>query len=98
MQNALKNDLRELLDDPPRLGTLLAGSALIVAGLSRRSAFGLGLATAGTSLVYRALTGRTLQSLIMGLVARRSSERQDAPRRSSNGAHHSDESIGATTD
>ena len=57
--------------EPGRLFTALAGGTMILSGIARRSAFGLGLAVAGVSLTYRAITGRTLESVIAELVSRR---------------------------
>ena len=50
--------------DPRRLLMALAGGTLVLSGLARRSAFGLGLAVAGASVSYRAITGQSLESLI----------------------------------
>jgi uncharacterized membrane protein len=57
--------------DPRRVIAALAGGALVLSGVARRSAFGLGLAVAGVSLVARAITGKSLESLVSELWSRR---------------------------
>lgn len=50
-----------------RLGSLLAGGALAVLGLSRRSLSGLALAALGGSLAYRGATGRCMGYAALGI-------------------------------
>jgi len=63
-------DHQAFYKEPRRLLTALAGGALVLSGVARRSAFGLGLAAAGASLTYRAITGRTLESAIKEVFSR----------------------------
>jgi uncharacterized membrane protein len=56
----LKRDMRTedySINDLDRVGSLVAGTALVAYGLSRRSMRGIWLAAAGTPFVYRGLVG-----------------------------------------
>jgi len=81
MEPLIRNARHINVGDGERYTSVIAGSALLLSGMQRRSLAGLALAVLGGSLVYRGATGRCGLYSLLGVNTAQANDHDRAPER-----------------